>query len=128
MKLSIFLPFCKLLEIDNVTKIQFETKTGNYGILPNRLDFTAAVIPGILYYESSNQDHWIAIDEGIVIKANEDIMVSVHDAVEADTLEELESVIEKEFLLLDKNEQLIRISIAKLEGNYFQRLKEMHYV
>jgi len=47
--------------------------------------------------------------------------------MEANSLEELQSVVEKEFLTLDKNDQSIRTSIAKLESDYVRRLKELHY-
>ncbi|NCS93639.1 MAG: F0F1 ATP synthase subunit epsilon [Leptospira sp.] len=127
MRLKVFLPFRKLLELHNITKIIFESKSGSYGILPNRLDFTAAVVPGILYYEHKGKDHWIAIDEGVLIKTNDEILVSIRNAMEANSLEELQSVVEKEFLTLDKNDQSIRTSIAKLESDYVRRLKELHY-
>lgn len=127
MNLNIYLPFRKFSEYNEVSKIIFETNFGNYGILPDRLDFTAAVAPGILRFEINGTEHWIAIDEGVLIKCNGEVSLSVRNAIEARDLADLHRVVETEFLNLDKNEQSIRTSLAKLEGDYMKRLMDLRH-
>jgi len=51
MNLKILLPFQVFAANTGVSRIIAETHQGSFGILPNRLDCVAALVPGILIYE-----------------------------------------------------------------------------
>ncbi|MCX6178533.1 MAG: F0F1 ATP synthase subunit epsilon [Chlorobiales bacterium] len=55
MDLEILVPFRVFARKDLVLKIVAETPGGSYGILPNRLDCVAPLVPGILMYEDLGQ-------------------------------------------------------------------------
>jgi len=81
MELKVLLPFSIFSEIKNIKRIVLETKKGSLGLLPQRLDCIAKVIPSIFTYETeSGGIHYLAIDEGILIKAGKQVILSVRNA------------------------------------------------
>lgn len=48
MRLKILLPFGIFMEKQDIKRIVLETRQGAFGLLPNRLDCTGALAPGIL--------------------------------------------------------------------------------
>ena len=80
MDLRIYLPSRNFVEIKNVSSIVTETSEGSFGLLPQRLDCVAALVPSIFTYETESKGiHYIAVDEGILIKAGSQVMVSVRN-------------------------------------------------
>ena len=51
MNLKVLLPFQVFIETSDVIRIVTETREGSFGLLPQRLDCTAALLPGILVYD-----------------------------------------------------------------------------
>ena len=128
MRLKILLPYKVFADIKNVKKIVVETTAGSYGILPRRLDCTAALVTGILLYETeSDGEKYIALKEGILIKTGGEVMVSVRNAVGNAPLGQLKTLIEKEMIELDELEVNARSVMAKLETGFlrsFQNLRK----
>ena len=52
MNLKILLPFQVFAEQTGVTRIVAETREGSFGLLPHRRDCIAALVPGILIYQT----------------------------------------------------------------------------
>ena len=121
MTLKILLPFRVFAQVKDVSRIVMETSEGSYGILPQRLDFVAALVPGILSYES-DEEHYLAIDEGIMIKAGTEVLISVRQAIGGVDLGKLHEAVEKEFLQLDESERNTRRVISKLETGLMLQL------
>jgi F-type H+-transporting ATPase subunit epsilon len=129
MHLKILLPFRVLVDIQHVRRIVMETSEGSFGLLPQRLDCVAALVPGIFTYET-DREHYIAIDEGVMIKAGEEVLVSVRNAIRGSSLEDLNQSVEKEFKRLDENEKEIRSSMVKMESGFIMsldKLREDHH-
>lgn len=123
MNLTILLPFQVFAEKVGVSRIVAETPDGSFGLLPNRLDCTAALTPGILMYRTKQEkDVYVAVDEGIMVKTGPDVFVSVRHALGEASLQQLRDAVEKEFRALDKHEQDVRRVMAKLESGLIQRL------
>jgi len=64
----------------------------------------------------------VAVDEGVLVKAGPDVLVSVRRAIAGADLGQLRDAVEKEFLTLDENEQSVRKVMAKLESGFLRRL------
>ena len=127
MHLKILLPFQVFADIEGVKRIVAETRQGSYGILPQRLDCVAALVPGILTYETATGGEiYVALDEGVLVKAGADVLVSVRNAIGGTDLGELRAAVEQEFLNLDEREQSVRSVLAKLESGFIRRLVEFH--
>ncbi len=128
MNLKILLPFAVFTEKTDVTHIVAETAAGSFGFLPNRLDCAGALVPGILTFETgSGEKVYVAIDEGVLIKAGTDVLISVRNAIEGTDLETLREVVQKEFLNIDLQEQSARQATAKMESNFVRRFAEFFH-
>lgn len=129
MNLKILLPFQVFAEKEGVSRIVAESLEGSFGLLPHRLDCVAALEPGILTYETEAEGEvYVAVDEGVLIKTGQDVLVSVHDAIFGTDLSQLHEAVEKEFLTLDETEQKIRSVMIKLETGLISRLAEFQNV
>jgi F-type H+-transporting ATPase subunit epsilon len=125
MHLKILLPNRVFAKHKNVLRIIVETLEGSYGVLPNRRDCTAALVPGILSYKTeSGKENYIAIDRGIFVKKGNDVFISVRRAIQGIGLHQLRDAINREFLTLDEKQQEIRFAMDKLESSFLQRLTE----
>jgi F-type H+-transporting ATPase subunit epsilon len=124
--LKILLPFEVFLENKNVSRINVETINGFYGLLPNRLDCTASLKPGILTYETANEEKlYVALDEGILVKTGTSITISVRNAVGGVDLGELHQTLKNQFLILDEKEKNTRTTIAKLESGLIRQFDKL---
>ena len=123
MKLTVLLPFQIFVEETDVARIVAETPDGSFGVLPRRLDCVAALAPGILIYETeTGGEKCLAVDEGVLIKAGQDVLVSVRNAISGTDLGQLRAAVEREFLSLDEQERSMRLVLAKMEGEIIHRL------
>ncbi|HEX3657544.1 MAG TPA: F0F1 ATP synthase subunit epsilon [Pirellulales bacterium] len=128
MNLKILLPFQIFAEKTGVSRIVAATREGSFGLLPHRLDCVAAVVPGILIYETESEGEvYAAVDEGVLVKAGPDVLVSVRNAIGGADLGQLRKTVEREFLNLNEREQNVRSVMAKMESNLIRRLAEFHH-
>ena len=125
MRLKILLPFRVFMEAQHVSSITIETSEGSYGMLPQRLDCVAALVPGIFTYEiESDGPKYLAVDEGVMVKEGTEVMVSVRNAIGGADLGKLHESVQKEFKQLDDNEKNVRAVMAKMESSFMMRLKK----
>ncbi|MGP0593144.1 F0F1 ATP synthase subunit epsilon [Nitrospira sp. T9] len=129
MTLKILLPFRIFTVQKSVARLVAETREGSFGLLPQRLDCVAALEPGILTYETATEnEQYIAIDEGVLVKSGPDVMVSVRNAIAGTDLRKLRETVEREFLTLDEQEQSLRSVMVKLESSFMRRLADFRHV
>lgn len=128
MTLKILLPFEIFSEKVDVVQIVAETREGSFGILPHRLDCVAALTPGLLVYESRAQGEvYVAVDEGVLVKAGSEVLVSVRRALSGMDLADLRAAVELEFLTLDERERDVRSVMAKLEAGVLRRFAVLQH-
>ncbi|MEP2239482.1 MAG: F0F1 ATP synthase subunit epsilon [Maribacter sp.] len=126
MELHILLPFKIFLKISDVQRIVVDTNAGSYGFLPQRLDCVAALVPGILIYETKEgQEHFVAMDEGILTKRDGYVEVSVRNAIAGADLGELRNAVANQFVNLDEEERDMRKAVAKLESEFIHGIKKL---
>ena len=122
MTLKILLPFQIFAEVTEVRSIVVETPDGSFGLLPHRLDYVAALAPGILIYETAESGEvFVAVDEGMLVKTGSEVLVSVRRALGGKDLSQLRDAVTKEFLALDESEQSVRTVMAKVETGFLRR-------
>ncbi len=79
-------------------RIVAENKQGYFGLLPQRLDCVSTLVPGILTFETENEgEHFVAIDEGVLVKKGNEVFISVKNAIAGNSLEQLYEVVKKNF-------------------------------
>lgn len=119
MNLRILLPFRVFIETKNVSSITIETSDGSYGMLPQRLDCVAALVPGLFTYEiESEGPKYVAVDKGVLVKAGTQVLVSVRNAVGGADLGKLGEMVKKDFNNQDESNIKVRSVMAKLEGGF----------
>lgn len=128
MQLKILVPFQVFLERDNVKRIVAETQKGCYGFLPHRLDCAAALVPGILTYETEAEgETYIAVDEGVLVKTGAEVLVSVRNAIVGEGLGKLRQKVDQEFVNLGEREKNARSVLTKLETRLIRQLLKLQH-
>lgn len=125
MHLKVLLPSEVFLEVAGVRRVVFETSEGSYGLLPHRLDCVAALVPGILTYQTTNGPvQYVAVDEGVLTKAGAQVSVAVRQALGGTDLAQLQAAVEKQFVAQEAAERATRRVMEQLEKGFIARLEK----
>ena len=125
LKLKILLP--SGIEVETaVEKVAAEAENGHFTILPRHVDFVAALVPGIFTYQTKDgAEHYLALDDGILVKQGDRVFVSATRAVPGDDLELLEELVENELKVLGESEKKARTVLARLEADTLRRFNRL---
>jgi F-type H+-transporting ATPase subunit epsilon len=123
MKLKVILPMRIFLD-QEVTKVTAEAANGSFCLLPKHIDFVAALVAGIISFESEKGEEYLAVDEGVLVKRASEVRVSTRRAVRSKDLGELKQIVKQEFRTLDEREKKTRTILAKLEADFAKSLFE----
>ena len=129
INLKILLPFGFFAEKKDVKRIVAHTFQGSFGLLPRRLDCTAALAPrhsGLLE-TAAEGEVFLAVDQGVLVKAGADVLISVRNAIGGTDLDKLHEAVKKEFLTVDEQEKSVRAVLAKMESGLIRRLMEFQH-
>lgn len=125
MKLKVLTPTVVLIDRP-ITKVVAEAENGHFCLLPNHIDFVAALVPGILSITTeTNEEVFVAVDEGILVKCNQEVLVSTRNAVEGKDLASLKQTVSEQYQILDEKEKLTRSALAQFEISMMRRFKEL---
>ncbi|MBW6464758.1 MAG: F0F1 ATP synthase subunit epsilon [Firmicutes bacterium] len=125
MNLKILLPAGVQIETE-VEKVSAEAQNGHFTLLPRHVDFVAALVPGIFYYQTPDgNEHFLALDDGILVKQGGQVYVSAAQAVSGDDLEHLEDLVENELKVLGESEKKARTVMARLEADTLRRFTRL---
>lgn len=128
MRLKVLLPFQVFVEDADVSRIVADTPAGSFGLLPHRLDCVAALAPGILIYETAVEGEvCLAVDEGVLVKTGDDVLVSVRRALRGKDLAALRDDVTKQFLAEDEQAQTLRSAMAKVESGFLRRFASFEH-
>jgi F-type H+-transporting ATPase subunit epsilon len=120
MHLKLLLPTEILLQ-ETVTKITAEGGNGSFCLLPQHVDLVTNLVPGILSFERETEEEvFLAVDEGILLKRGAEVLVSVRNAVCGESLETLQKTVKQQFRTLDEREELARNVLSRLETSFVQ--------
>lgn len=123
MRLKVFLP-TRILLNQEVTKIVAEAENGSFCLLPKHIDFVAALVPGIVSFDSDEGEEYLAVDEGVLVKRSSEVRVSTRRAVHSRDLGKMKQIVKQEFMILDEKEKKTRSVLAKLEADFARSLFE----
>jgi F-type H+-transporting ATPase subunit epsilon len=124
MQLKVLLPTTVLVD-EEVSKVIAEAENGSFCLLPRHVDFVTALVPCILSYWTQAGEHFLALDEGTLVKVGRLVLVSSRNAVAHHSLEALRTTITEEFHSLDEHERQARTALARLEAAALQRFLEL---
>ena len=125
MKLRVLLPIEVLIEED-ATKVIAEAHNGFFCLLPRHVDFIAALVPGIMSFETTGgREEFLAVDEGILIKCGQEVTVSTRNAMRGPDLGQLKRTVLERFKALDEREKTARSAMARIEAGFVRRFLEI---
>lgn len=125
MRLKLLSPTAVVLD-QQVDKVAAEARDGQFCLLPRHIDFVAPLVPGVLLFERSGEGtQYVGIDEGVLAKVGDDVLVSVRAATSTGRLAELEERVEHEFLRQDEHERKARSATARLEAGLVRRFLDI---
>jgi F-type H+-transporting ATPase subunit epsilon len=121
MQLKVLLP-TEVLINEPVSKVIAEAVNGSFCLLPRHIDFVTALVPGILsFYGTEGAEHFAAVDQGILVKVGDQVLVSTINAAQGTDLGRLRATIAERFLVLDEHERVARTALARLEAGTIRR-------
>ncbi len=125
MKLKVVLPHEVFLDRE-VTKVIAEAENGFFCLLPRHIDFGAALVPGLLsFVDEEGGEHFVAVDEAMLVKCGDQVMVSTRHAANGGNLGELKQIVQQQFRQIDERERLARSASARLEAGLVRRFLEL---
>jgi F-type H+-transporting ATPase subunit epsilon len=127
MKLKILLPAEVFLN-EEVTKVVAEAENGFFCLMPQHVDFTASLVPGVFSYSTDGgEDSYLAVDVGTLVKKGSEILVSTRNAFRGDELGHLKEVVVAQFGEIDEREKKARTAAARLEVDLLRRFMELRH-
>jgi len=70
---------------------------------------------------------YLAVDEGVLVKAGADVLVSVRNAIGGTDLATLHETVKREFLKVDEQETNVRSVLARMESGFIRRFMELQH-
>lgn len=127
MQLKVLLP-TEILVDEAVRKITAEAANGSFCLLPKHVDFVAALVPGLLSFETENEGEevFLAVTDGVLVKSKQNVLVSVKNAVRGGDLGEMRQIVKEKFMVLDEKEKTARTAMARIEAGFVRRFLEVH--
>lgn len=125
MNLRLLTPEHILID-QEVHKVVAEAPNGFFAILPKHIDFVASLVPSVLaFVDEDRTEHFIGVDEGVLVKCSNEVLVSVRNAAQEDDLSVLRSAVEDRFLKLSEYDRSARSALARLEAGLVRRFIEL---
>lgn len=124
MTLKVLLPTLILLDLP-VQKVIAEGRDGSFCLLPRHIDFVSALVPGIMTYWTDRGEHFLAVDEGTLVKCGSQILVSTQHAVADNSLENLRRRVAHELRSQDKQAKQAHMALERLESEALRRILEL---
>ncbi|MGE0311715.1 MAG: F0F1 ATP synthase subunit epsilon [Lautropia sp.] len=115
-----------------VVKLVARGADGSFCLLPRHADVVAALVPGIaVATDVDGVEHFIAADEGLLVKVGPDVLVSVAHAVLGHDVDDLREALDARLAALDDEARRARSALARLEASAlrgFLDLEQVHDV
>lgn len=121
MKLKVLLP-TEIFIDQEVTRVTAEAENGCFCLLQRHIDFVTALVPSLLsFVPKTGNEEFIAVDEGILIKAGSEVLISTRNAMRGPDLGTLKKTIEEQFETLSDQERKARSVLANIEASFVRR-------
>jgi F-type H+-transporting ATPase subunit epsilon len=127
MHLKILLPSRVFAALTDVSCIVAESEDGCFGLLPQRLDCVAALVPGILTYRVSTGDVYLAVDTGVLVKSGSNVLVSVRHVIAGSDLAALHDSVKRDFLAVDNQERVVRTAVSTMVSSFIARFERVRH-
>ena len=125
MNLKVVTPTRTVVDV-RVEKATVRGREGSRTYLPRHIDFVTAVAPSVMsWLPAGGEEQFAAIDEGILVKVGDDLLVSTAYAVHGPELGRLRETVEEQFEQRGEREKTARTALARLEASIVRRFMEL---
>ncbi len=125
MRLLLSVPTGVVVDLP-VAKVSGESDRGSFTLLPRHADGAMLLRPGLLSYVDENDaEVFVAVDEGVAVKAGANVRVACQRAVVAGDLEDARSVLLRHVHERSEHERKARSVLMALEADVLRRLGEL---
>ncbi|MBI1298937.1 F0F1 ATP synthase subunit epsilon [bacterium] len=125
MRLRLILPQEILID-QQVRKVTVEASEGYVTLLPRHIDYVTELAPGLLAFVTpEDREEFVAVDEGILVKCEDEVLVASRNAVRGPDLGKLRQAVTDQFSRLDERERMSRDALARLEADFVRRFMEL---
>ncbi|HZW98540.1 MAG TPA: hypothetical protein VFF10_00635 [Trueperaceae bacterium] len=125
MRLLLSVPTGVLVD-SRVTKVSAESDVGSFTMLPRHADGAVLLRPGLLSYVSEEgEEVFVAVDEGVLVKSDEDVRVACQRAVVAGGLESAVAALRDHLSYQNENERRAKTALLRLEAEVVRRLGDL---
>jgi F-type H+-transporting ATPase subunit epsilon len=127
MRLKVFTP-TEIVFDREVAGVVAEGSNGHFGLKSRHIDFVSDLVPGLLCFrleEAEEEEKYLAVDRGILIKLGEEVLVSVRDAVGEAPLAELMEIVNTRFAALNEKERSVHTALARLQADFLRRFMDL---
>lgn len=110
----------------SVRRVSAESVHGAFTILERHADTALLVVPGLLaFHDDENIETFVAVDNGVLVKAGAQVRVACQRAVVSGDLGSAEAAVRSRFLERSESDQRARAALLRLEAEILRRLGEM---
>ncbi|WP_372634415.1 F0F1 ATP synthase subunit epsilon [Fodinibius sp.] len=124
MQLKVMEPERVLIDRE-ANKIIAEGTNGSFCLKPRHVDFVSSLKTGILMYESGGEEYYIAVDEGILVKVGERVLVSVLNGIMGRDLSKLEQAVRERFEKTEAMNKAAGIAQKSMEADLLLHFLEL---
>ena len=125
MKLRVLVPQKILLE-QEANKITADSLHGVFTVLEHHIDCTCLLPPGVIIIKNLDTETFVANDEGVFLKKGNTVDISIRRGIICDSLENIDELVEREFLERSETQKKLRTALTRLEINFTKQLMEMN--
>ena len=106
-----------------VRKVVAEGVRGSFCVLPKHQDLVAPLVPGLLYFESTEgHERFMATDEGLLVKTGAEVWITAWKVVLAGDLGSVREEVRRYLEERSQRELQARLALARLEAEFVHRL------
>jgi F-type H+-transporting ATPase subunit epsilon len=128
MHLRVQVPLEAVVDAE-VGKVIAEGTDGWFCLLPRHVDLVTSLVAGVLVYEDlEGRERFVAVDEAVLVKCGEEVLVASPRAVAGAELGQLQATIEELVRVRDEREALTRAAMRKLEATFLRGLLDLEEV
>lgn len=125
MNLQVVTPARTVID-ERVRKVTVVAEDGSRTFLPRHVDFVTVLVPSVVsFVRPEGEEQFVAVDEGILVKAADEMLISVAYAMHGPELGTLRRAVREEFIERGEQAKVARTSLARLEASIVRRFMEL---
>jgi len=124
MQLKVFIPSGKILDVA-VEKVIAEDVKGSFCLLPKHIDCVRILVAGLLIYSEKNEEKYVGIDDGVLVKCKDEVRIGTKKAIENVELGAMKNKIEEKVVKVQEYEKKVRNILTELEIDFIKRYTEL---